>query len=505
MSKQRDFKRSKFFDNMGHPIVEKKVYSRKKRYPYKLYIPENLDFDEMLNEVNPAFRYDRDYFIYILHLIVSIPVRLKNYDIEKSRGFTPIQKSTLSRRVHNYRQYIEFLKEMGIVEEARYYSKIKHIARGLKYAQKYRTSVKGVYITKNTLIKSITERTDNRDIKAERKLHFLKAWFNPNLTIDLDKALRFLELDKEETMRKLRAERAKHPRRRYHVSIEDIANLGYAMKFIVVDKIHDGRFHSLSVDKTSGRFHTPLTQLKKELRKYVRYNGEKLCAVDIVNSQPLLALTVLDYDLFRKNGINKSISHYNENHHEFRDMDRLSIFRNPSSTMLVNLLKKCGQRKDVQFFRKAVIEGKFYEFFADLLIENGLLPIEICTNTDKIRNFAKTAIFTAFFSRRKDAKWNEHIKAFRRCFPNVARIFDLIKYGKDSHNTLALLLQKFESDLVLHEACEEINRLYPYIPLFTVHDSIVTTERNVKIVKEIFSKHLKLRLGIEPQLKIEEW
>lgn len=504
MSAKKSSKRVQLIDNGGIPPTEAKKYIRKKRYPYKLYIPENLEIEEILERDIPQFKHHRDNFLYILHLIVSIPARLKDYDYEEQKGFTPITKKVLSRRIHNYTDHIRFLVKHGIIVEGTQY-RPGISSRGLKYTEQYRTKVRGIYITKNTLIKSITELNEHRDIVGEQRLDFLKEWFNRKLTIDMELAINFLEKDKEHARLKLQQMRAKSRIKKHSTTVEEIVTMGYNMKYMVADKINEGKDHHPIVDSTTGRFHSPLTQLKKGLRQYVRYGGERFCSIDIVNSQPLLALIVLDYDLFMKNGINKLLAYYNPEYRELSQIGRISIFTNPSSTMLVNLLKEANSKKDVQLYKQAVTNGTFYELFAGLLLEKGLLPEEISQNPDEVRSFAKKAVFTAFFSKVKNATWNEHIKAFSKCFPTVARIFNLIKHGKDNHAALACLLQRFESNLVLHEACVEISDYYPHIPLFTVHDSIVTTEQYVPVVHEVFKKHLSECLGIQPQLKEEKW
>ncbi len=504
MSKKQRQNHAKFIDDLSKNNLGQKKYKRKSRYPYRLYIPQNLDIDEVLSGVLGRPGYHRDNFVYISHLIVSIPSRLKDYDFEKNHGYTPIDKKLLSRRMHNYKNHIDIMVEYAIVEEGTSYMP-SYYSRGLRFTPTYRVEVKGVYITKNTLIKSITEIKDNRDIEAEAKLFYLKKWFNKNLTIDMEMTKAFLELDKEIVRAENKKERSKKKVKKYEVSIEDIVTMGYNMKFMVADKINHGNNLSLTVDNTTGRFHSPLTQLKSGLRKYVSYDNESLWGIDIVNSQPLLVSIVLDFETFKRNEINKILARYNTNFYELKDMDKLSKFNSSTSTMLVNLLKKSHQKKDVQHFKKAVTDGVFYEFFGDLLLQKGLIPAEIISNPKEIRGFAKKAIFTAFFSEIIASKWNEYVIAFDKCFPNVARIFKLIKQGKDKHNTLACLLQRFESNLMLHEVCWEIATKYPHIPLFTVHDSIVTTKANVKIVEEIFRRNLQLKLGANPQLKIEEW
>ena len=321
----------------------------------------------------------------------------------------------------------------------------------------------------------------------------------------MEKVKNFLESDKVNVRKKIKGKRAKSKLKRALIPIEDIILFGNNLKMMVADKINEGIYDRLSVDNTSGRFHSPLTQLKKGLRPFVKYNGETLYGIDIVNSQPLFALIILDFNLFMDNKIYEIIAHYNKTHHEMMKLDKQTSFTNPFSTMLFNLIKTAHTKRDVLNFKRNVAGGYFYENFSAELSLKGLLPIEISNDQIAIRKFAKEAVFTAFFSRTKDCVWNNHIKAFSKCYPTVYKIFTFIKHGANNHPALACLLQRFESKLVLHETCVEINKKFPHIPIFTVHDSIVTTSKYRAIVEQIFKEHLAKCLGINPPLKIEAW
>lgn len=510
---------AEFFERNGNV----KKYRRKKRCPYKLYLPENLDIDSLLREKPPSFKFYRDNFVYILHLISSIPSHIKDFDLEKNKGFIPINKDFLSRRVHNYKDYIEYLKENKIIREGTNYLP-NFYSRGLKFCRKYQTKITGCYITKNTLIKSITERNDNRDLAAERTMTFLKNWFNPKLVIDREKAAKFLEEDRIKSIEKIEFKRASKKRKKYATTVEELATFGYNQKLIIVDKLANGKNYRLSIDKTSGRFHSPLTNLKKELRKFIKYEDEILMSVDIINSQPFLSLVVIDLDLFVLNGIDKYLIYYNKEFTELNEIitdeiivnglvDKDLVVQNiekrinknkqqSSSTMLVNLLLNSSQIPDVLEYKNSVANGRFYELFYERLSERGLIPSYLVDKSSK-RKFAKKAMFSALFSKNSSLKWNKYSKAFQECYPTVYTIFSIIKIG--SNNTLACLLQRFESDLVLNNTCVDINKLYPEAPIFTIHDSIATTKRNIKNVRQIFENNIQNKLYIKPNFSIEVW
>lgn len=48
-------------------------------------------------------------------------------------------------------------------------------------------------------------------------------------------------------------------------------------------------------------------------------------------------------------------------------------------------------------------------------------------------------------------------------------------YEFDSKRDLPILLQHLEADCVLDYTCKKIAKKYPDMPLFTIHDSIITT------------------------------
>jgi len=96
-----------------------------------LYVPVNIDIDRILLENPPDFRFERDCFVYILHLISSIPAR-KRDSIEAHNGYTLVNRKFLQTRIHGYKKYIEYLKRAGIVEENRQYVPTK-FSMGLKF------------------------------------------------------------------------------------------------------------------------------------------------------------------------------------------------------------------------------------------------------------------------------------------------------------------------------------------------------------------------------------
>ncbi|PQA96674.1 hypothetical protein B0A69_00865 [Chryseobacterium shigense] len=163
-------------------------------------------------------------------------------------------------------------------------------------------------------------------------------------------------------------------------------------------------------------------------------------------------------------------------------------------------MKVFQRKKDVILFKSIVSSGQFYEEFGKLLQENG----EFLDIPDhEMRSHVKDITFSTIFSKNNVIRYNNSIKIFKKIFPNVYKVIREIKNEK--HNELAIALQNLEADLVLYKACKKITQDKPHVPIFTLHDSIITTQENVIYVQTVLKKVMKDYIGNKPKLKIERW
>ena len=70
---------------------------------------------------------------------------------------------------------------------------------------------------------------------------------------------------------------------------------------------------------------------------------------------------------------------------------------------------------------------------------------------------------------------------------------------------LSVLLQQIESYLVLKIICKRITNEKPRLPIFTIHDSVVTTAGHEEYVDAVIKEELEKAIGIPPAYKIEYW
>jgi hypothetical protein len=104
-----------------------------------------------------------------------------------------------------------------------------------------------------------------------------------------------------------------------------------------------------SIDNTSGRFHSNVTNMARVLRQFLRINDEQLVNLDIKNSQPYLSTILLT------------------------NPGKVSwLTKNPSFALLLQSLN-VSLNQDVKKYISLVISGQIYEYLMDEFTKEGLL------------------------------------------------------------------------------------------------------------------------------------
>jgi hypothetical protein len=272
-----------------------------------------------------------------------------------------------------------------------------------------------------------------------------------------------------------------------------------------------------------GRFHTPLTCLERELRPCVSAGGEALVEVDLVNSQPLLlGLLVRDFlagDRWARGrlcnrpfhrdhpyvGWTRRRPHLNTpsppptpptpttTHPTHTRLLRGHSCRNvPSGNGLGKSLSAQGA-DDVADYLGLCAAGQFYE---------ALMTEKELAGGSRARRRVKVRFYRVLFGRNpRRGRWpNELRRRFADRFPTVAAVLAELKRKDYKHSVR--LLQSFESFLFIHTICGRLMRECPDAPVYTIHDSILTTGAYaavvVRLIREAFAAY-----GVEVQLSIK--
>jgi hypothetical protein len=235
-----------------------------------------------------------------------------------------------------------------------------------------------------------------------------------------------------------------------------------------------------TIDSTSGRFHSNITNMAKVLRPFLRINNEPLVNLDIKNSQPYLSTILLT------------------------NPGKVSwMTKDPAFAMLLQTLK-VSLSQDVRKYITLVISGQIYEYLMTEFLKQDL---------ELNRNDTKRQMLRILFARNRSPKDEINRKArqiFKNCFPTVHRIFSKIR-GTEKGNKFqnfkrfAILLQTIESYLVLDVILKRIYKELPGTIAITIHDSIMTgvLTNNVSEVNKIMVEELTKFVGFAPKLSIE--
>lgn len=143
--------------------------------------------------------------------------------------------------------------------------------------------------------------------------------------------------------------------------------------------------------------------------------------------------------------------------------------------------------EDIKRFIKTNHDGTLYELFAE--------------QWDCTRDEAKNAMFVILFGENRYLSTKEIL--FKESFPTV---YQIIKDQKHiASNALAIFLQKLESEMMLGTVCRYLMNKYPEVPLYTVHDCILTIPEYAPMVEALVYQMFIERYGIAPVLKVEPW
>lgn len=447
-------------------------------------IPESIDLEEILKKEPPKFKYKIDHFYYLIDLIVQAS---DLQDLDNDSGYVRLNAKRLQYFNKNYNHYLEYLRK-------KFVGRSKQYIPG-KESFGYRITLKSDL--KNLKAVPIVDFKIRQKIKAEyvehklemekgvKKHKHLTHWFNKFLTIDEEGARK--RVDELFPYNPVKGGiwgpvkgRASKVAKRYKAfsSIQKIANQDFYY----------------SVDENIGRFHSNIANIKKELRAFIRYDGQKLVNVDIKNSQPLFSTLLLTKAFYNPHSKPINIYHI---------PTVLQLLSTPHNKLLSTIshyimIVESSETQSSKGFKKyaaLVNSGDFYRKISEVIAPN------------KPYNKAemKTMMFMVFFSSNRfiGQSQADFKRLFKANFPEVYEVFRLLKKG--NHATLSHVLQRVESNVIIERAARRIAEEKPNLPIFTVHDSIATTVGNEGYVSAVLKEEIYKYTGLKAKLGKEYW
>lgn len=474
----------------------------------KLYNPEYLDIDAIIkaNPIPKGKGIHRDNLLFIIHCIMIRMAYLSNDQLKKigkQDGFLPLNAKYLEKKISRYKNNIEYLKKVGVIETDDSYL-TRNVSKGYRLTSPYTgQGFKKTAITYLPLCNKIKKDSPFRKDKlAAKEFPYLAKWFQSGkLEIDFKEASNWInESEKDELL-----------------IIDNNSNFSNSKKLsekkktlekhrgfrILATRLEEKNYY-FNKDEFGNRLHTNLTNLPKELRNFLSYDGQNLVSIDIRNSQPYMSLPVMTKKFWQSKPIpgKPTLLRIDRDMYKNRRWDKYKrnniIMFNDSPEMLAS--------SDFQLseFVKNVTNGSFYEHLISVFDKSQ--SIDLGTSEQEKRVNVKRMVLTVLFD--FDNKFynkaeNSAYQAFKKEFPTVSKVFRHIKEG--GYRSLAKILQKIESFLILSVICKRISKETPHIPIFTIHDSIVTTKGNEEYVQSVMKEELEKGIGIAPKFSIEYW
>lgn len=445
-------------------------------------IPSSIDLESLLKKYPPKFKrpYKIDYFYYFIELLCDM---MEYNDLDGNGGYVNLNAQLMQSIVHNYKEYLDYLLEHRIIRtDKKYIPSAKSMGYVLNKLH-YDAEIQQILVQDSVvrIKRAKKNRALEQEMKTTRTKHtFLTKWFNDKLQIDAEGAYAKIE------------ELFPKPTGAIYGTAKGKASnttKKYSAK-LAVQKLATGNFY-YKIDENVGRFHSNLTNIKKELRNYITYDGMPLVNIDIKNSQPLLSSILLDPSFYttkpRYINIHQLPSSFNlltNNKHKHTYTDTIII--------LVKVLQSIDI-KEVSSYSSMAKSGDFYQQLSKVMYPRRIF--------DKAE--MKKLTYTVFFSNNRSIQGMHYAskRDFRKIFPDVYKVFSTIK--RKNHRALSHILQRIESEIMIQRVCQRISKEQPKLPIFTIHDSIVTTDGNQDYVSKVIKEEaykltgLKVSLGIE--------
>lgn len=474
-----------------------------------LYVPCNLDDESLDILLSLDSEYKESNKFRVLKTLSYIIQQISESDRKDYKTeFVPIKMEYIRKYIPNAEIYIRTLMKIGIVESDNKYI-IGEKSKGYRLLAPFNSTPKIIILGESDEAKINQKVSIESFDNDSKKLKPLYKSFNPKLCIDYPSVIKegFIEYwqhdgeglpifiddiifdrpDSFELIKHCNEFDNAHHRDSYHKLINGTMIPG--------SLLHSKQFF-FKVDKQGYRLHTNLTNLRKDLRKHIKYDEERLVAWDLKNSQPFFLNVLLNPSFWDYK--NKAQLNFRELNGELKSLKELKERGiDPSITMLK--IKKISSEHGFQEFKNVTLQGNLYEFLQEMSYEF----FDMVISREKAKNEFIRILFDKAMSVRKYHYDTED--AFALCFPGLLEFLDKT-FKSVKHNTLALLLQQIESNVILRVVCPAIAKKYPKIPLFTVHDSIVTSEGNEELIKPIIEEEIRrVTGGLTPILKLEKW
>ena len=351
-----------------------------------------------------GYYFDKERLVHIIGLISSIPAG--NRDLVTDNGYVPINSSVLRNYFKDYFSYLDYLLRTGVLITDGIAFKGEK-SYGYKFSPEYENQpmIRYIYLAARDVHPEpvLEERFNRHTGKFEHNplldYPYLSYWYR-QMKLGINPAAEDFAWHRRTIA--YRGSSNKDPQAQYQSALCNIIAL-------------ENKEYKAQIDSNVHRLHSAITNMQKDYRNFLKYDGQELTAIDISNSQPFLLCILFNPDFWdRDSDAYINIGHLPENIQK--------LFR-PS---LVSEIKKHIAATSVTEFQEYIREasaGNLYEF----------MQSEI-NNPEIDRSRVKTMILITFFSDNRYISQKTEDAAlkrrFRALFPKIYELIALCKRSR---------------------------------------------------------------------------
>lgn len=478
---------------------------------YKVKVPENLDI-ERLFITNPPTTFkanSRSREILKCYCSILVNLRLKHggYN-DKYNGYTPLYSPILKSIHSKYKLYFDYLVATGVLQCDNYHIEgIKSV--GYKLTPNYiGVELKTIVIKDFVLRKCV--RVQWLDKIADKKqqlrevMHIVKWVIDGGLEIDLAGADRWISQKMNQEFVELLFSNKKKKR----LKAKKLYDVWQASGHFV-EQLNDRGFSVADItppDPFGNRIHYPLSFQRSELREFITYKRQRLASDDVKNSQPYFGTHILNPFFWKSEktetpflklwDINKDL--YKQVKQQAHIVEGIKWLESSQTTETQGVARDAF----IEDARSGLLYEKVLQKFREQIPDDS--PIELLQRVRDRKGVKKEFLRTLYCH--NDCLTRPFYLPSRiivEMYPHAFGFFQLLK--RDNYKLIAKIIQQVESHCVLKLICGRIATERPELPIFTIHDSVVTTVGNEQYVKSVIEEVLTAKIGQPPQVKIEFW
>ena len=461
------------------------------------------------------------------YFVVSLltPPVFNPKDYQYMRGFKPLSSKVVNRMTRNrFNEVKTILLDSNLTENGPIVLSDNLTIPGVKHTgyklnqwvlegnDFVEVEIDGKYDTRKEKLKNEWEL----DMKCfdDRYIHIKEAMDQSQITIDAAAAENYLKELKKRVLSKVVKEnktRVKQYFNKLHKVIENIekGELNY------------------SVSMSNHRVNSVFTSMKRELRYFLKTNGESMVEVDITTSHPFTLATILTEKFFKETNLGYNLHSlfpqfyksfkYSCEAMEYQDFLKKfaghmviesnvindnyisyityqgNVLSNINNSLLDTFISyMCGRfwrKRGIQKYRSLNFKKDIYESIGK----------DIGMSREKVKDQFKLYINFSDKNRRVNV---ELIKHLERQFNEVSKLVQFLSNMNHFKSPFSYLIQRCESYLFLRHACLELSK--NNIPYITIHDSVLCQKEKRYEVQYLLTDTIIKQTGLTPGIKFKE-